>query len=259
MIDLSSLDPALSSLDCALDRHGFVLVRGVTESDFLTLAASLGDVVDDTPVRVIPGRRTYLSSPGAIPFHTDYPTADRIAWFCAHQDERDGASLLLDGWSLLDGLSRKTRRELSTLELPAMIRLGDPPRMTPILEGPHDAPRLFFAPWLAPLDATDGQRSALRDLHLAVEASSQFAHRVRLAPGDVLIVNNRRMLHGRAALVPRSTRALRRLWISSRRRSRPPKPPTPNGGRRAGRCGVACRVRRSETNKSVGRTDSFAF
>lgn len=219
MTDLSPL--SLSSLDSALDRHGFVLLRDLAESDFLALAASLGDVLDDTPVRVIPGRRTYLSSPGAIPFHTDYPTADRIAWFCAHQDERDGASLLLDGWSLLDDLSSEVRRELRTLELPAMVRLGDPPRMTPTLEGPDDAPRLFFAPWLAPLDPTDAQRSALRDLHLAVEASSHVALRIRLAPGDVLIANNRRMLHGRAALAPRSTRALRRLWISSRRRCCP--------------------------------------
>jgi alpha-ketoglutarate-dependent taurine dioxygenase len=42
------------------------------------------------------------------------------------------------------------------------------------------------------------------------------AMRLRLQPGEMLLVDNRRMLHGRAALPPHSRRLLHRWWIGQK-------------------------------------------
>jgi hypothetical protein len=200
----------------ALATNGFVRLA-VEHSDtaFVQLARELGDVIDDTPVRVVPGKRTYLASPGAIPLHTDYPDADLIAWRCESQDDDDGASLLLDGRDVVRALDAPTREALTRAMLPAMVRLGDEPLPTPILSGTGDLASIFYAPWLEPVGRPDAALEPLRAFRRAVEQTQPTAH--RLAPGDVLLVDNHRVLHGRGRILERSARRLRRLWIRTRR------------------------------------------
>jgi Taurine catabolism dioxygenase TauD, TfdA family len=45
------------------------------------------------------------------------------------------------------------------------------------------------------------------------DAARRSAAEVRLSPGDLLVVDDRRVLHGRRAIVPSSARRLRRLWV----------------------------------------------
>lgn len=197
----------------ALATRGFVhLTSAPREEAFLGLAHALGEVIDDTPVRVVPGKRTYLASPNAIPLHTDHPRAALLAWRCEAQDENDGASLLVDGREVVRGLDLHTRQTLTRTELPAMVRLGDPPLPTPILGRDRDDAALFYAPWLEPIGRPLDALEPLRAFRAALAAVPPSTH--RLAPGDILVVDNHRMLHGRARVADRSTRRLRRLWIA---------------------------------------------
>jgi hypothetical protein len=109
----------------ALETYGFVRLEGpYTDADFVALAHQLGNVIDDTPVRVVPGKRTYLASPGPIPLHTDHPSADLIAWRCEAQDARDGASLLVEASETVRHLDAETPHRPD-----AHISAGDgPPR-----------------------------------------------------------------------------------------------------------------------------------
>lgn len=191
-------------------RHeGFaVITRGLDDASFVELARELGEIVDDTRVRIVPGKRTYLARPDPIPLHTDHPKASLIAWRCEAQDELDGASLLVDGHAVLAQLDARSRAILREIELPAMVRLGDVATPTPIVSSRGG---VFYAPWLAPIERTVENRYALVAFREALACSSTRA--VRLGAGQVLVVDNRRMLHGRAALLPQSARRLRRLWI----------------------------------------------
>lgn len=201
----------------ALAHAGFIkLSASYTEADFVGLARALGEVVDDTPVRVVAGKRTYLASPGAIPLHTDHPMADLIAWRCDSQDARDGASLLVDGRDVIARLGRDVRTVLTRTLLPAMVRLGDVPSPTAILSDEEDDASLFFAPWLEPVQRRPESQDALVELRRELATLTASSHAVRLEPGDVLVVDNHRMLHGRGTLLPESTRRLRRLWIRRR-------------------------------------------
>lgn len=193
-------------------RHeGFaVITRGLDDASFVELARDLGEIVDDTRVRLVAGKRTYLARPDPIPLHTDHPKACLIAWRCEAQHELDGASLLADGHAVLAQLDARTRAILGEIELPAMVRPGDVATPTPIAS--RDG-RVFYAPWLEPIERAVEKHHALVAFREAL--GSAKPRRVRLDPGQVLIANNRRMLHGRGALLPDSARRLRRLWIAN--------------------------------------------
>lgn len=184
--------------------RGYALMRRVLPGDLRALASSLGEVVHRSDIVLDPRKRTHLASPDAVPLHTDHPDVSFIAWRCEVQDEEDGASLLVDGHSLLARLSVEELDVLAAHELPCPSLEGRSPVTTcPIVDCEGD---LFFAPWL---------------MGPAVPAISRFCAllaetrpvEVRLGPGDVLIVANRRMLHGRRALPPDSRRRLERIWI----------------------------------------------
>ncbi len=202
------------SLRSQIEQEGHALLPDrYDEAAFAALAAELGEVVDDTWVRRVPGRRTYLTSPDAIPFHTDHPHADLIAWRCESQDGSDGASLLIDGARVVEALDVDARHELEQLRLPAMVRLGDPPEATPVLRASGQRVALFFAPWLEPPGDDPAAQEALRRLRALIDREASRALRFRLEPGQVLLVDNHRMLHGRASLLPSSERKLHRLWL----------------------------------------------
>lgn len=203
-----------ANLERELRDQGFMwLERQHDEHEFIGLASKLGKIIDDTEVRIVPGKRTYLARPDPIPLHTDHPTADLIAWRCVAQDERDGASLLVDGRDVIAGLDRETRTVLHRLELPAMVRLGETATPTTVLA--KEGERLFYAPWLEAVDRSAETRAALVAFRCVLAGLQANARRIRLLPGHILVVDNRRMLHGRAALLPGSARRLRRFWIRS--------------------------------------------
>ena len=180
------------------------------DRSFASLAGELGAIIDDVRVEIVPGDTAYLAQPGEMPFHTDHPLADIIGWRCEVQDEGFGASLLVDGRAVLAALDARRRRDLAGVQLPARRGPGEAEVPTPIVTGEDE--RLFFTPWLRPLFLSWDGRFALAAFRDAL-AHAPHALEVRLAPGELLFIDNHRMLHGRGPLPQESKRRLRRLWI----------------------------------------------
>ncbi len=192
---------------------GFVRIEGPsTSAGFLELARSLGDVLVETTVRLMRDRTSYLASAGPIPMHTDHPDADYVAWFCEVQDPCDGASLLVDGRAALDALDPRTVEALKRVRLSAAYRPGCTPRATSIFA---ENGEIFDAPWLDPLDHDAERSSAVQRWRDSVAAREPVS--IRLGVGEALVIDNHRMLHGRARLAEQSPRRLRRVWIRRRR------------------------------------------
>jgi hypothetical protein len=210
------LSPDPARLAALLATDGYACMEEPLDDDgFVTFARALGEIVDDTLVRVVPGKRTYLARPDPIPLHTDHPSADCILWRCEAQDARDGASLLVDGLSIVAELDDEDRAVLARMRLPAMVRFGDPALPTAILSYGGHAKRVFYAPWLEPMNEAVGGHDALVRFRRALACLEKQPTSIRLEPGQVLIVDNRRMLHGRGRLAPETARRLRRLWVRS--------------------------------------------
>lgn len=194
--------------------RGFVLLPAMAPKAYRAMADGLGDVIDETRVRLRAKTSTYLCQPGAVPMHTDHPDAHCIAWRCEVQDADNCPQLLCDGRMVLAALDPSVVKTLGEARLPARYRAGLPATECPVVRWRAGVPCMFFAPWVGLVSTGVMDAQAFELLRDAVEArAAVHAERVLLRSGEVLIVDNTRMLHGRPALSPRSRRCLHRLWI----------------------------------------------
>ena len=210
-------DARVERLFLGIEQSGFAVLDLLSLEDFLAICAAAGDVLLLQNVALIPGTHNYVSGSGPIPFHSDGPEPDLVGWFCVRQDERDGASLLLDASGAISSLPRAVKDSLASIQLPYFDKTagGRPKGYAPILCGGEETGwRLNYAPWLLPaLD--DVQREAIAAFQIALSELAPI--RIRLATGQCLFIDNRAILHGRGALRPDSSRLLRRAWLRTHR------------------------------------------
>jgi len=171
-------------------------------------------MLEQQPIRAVPGGRSFASSRGFTPLHSDSQLhlgapPDVQVMVCHQHAAAGGETLLLDTWALLDDLRR-----------------DDPALLQALLEVPRRIP-FVFGDVYGPTVALRGGALAFTHSPIppAPDALSQaLAARLRARPtvalgvraGEVLVVDNRRMLHGRKAFddTARSfTRLL--LWLPS--------------------------------------------
>jgi hypothetical protein len=195
----------ISGIRTALGDRGFCHIPGPhDEAAFRAIAGSLGPIVHETSVRVNPARRSYLAGEAAVPFHTDHPDVRYIAWLCVAQDPADGTSRFVDGLEAARGLPGLSRVRVQCPPLEGLQVDHERPLLT------SNPDQVFFAPWLR----TQGDPAALADLlEFRLRLDSAATHEVQLVPRDVVVIDNRRMLHGRRPLSMGSPRHLHRLWI----------------------------------------------
>lgn len=213
---------------------GWALVPRVSDRlAYLQLATSLGTVVGEERIALRPGAHAYVAKPGSVPLHTDQPEVDVIGWRCEAQDRADGANLLLDARPVVESLSDEERLLLCDLDLRCPPLEGGPPELGfPVLRRRGSGWALFCSPWLRPVVSTPLHDAALDVLRTRLShAAKHHVVAVRLEPGDVLFVDNGRVLHGRGPIAVDSPRRLQRVWIRSsdearygpRRRAAPPR------------------------------------
>ncbi len=199
-----------------LGAAGHVLAAPVcSREEFLEAMTLWGEVVGQERIALREGAHAYVARPGPVPLHTDHPDVDLVAWWCETQDEQDGATLLLDSAPILAALPPATRERLFAVRLACPPLAGGPPvESRPVLRHGEDGAALFCSPWLRAVEPAVGHQAELDALReaLSVGARTQVRSR-RLSQGDVLVVDNRRVLHGRGAIAASSRRVLHRVWI----------------------------------------------
>lgn len=211
-----SLNSAPGRLVDDLAKDGFAVLRGTFDAvGYRELGMSIGEVVGEERIAIRPGAHAYVAKPGPVPLHTDQPEVDVIAWHCERQDENEGSSLLFDMRPFIEQLPEALRRKLHEVHLQTPPLAGGPPTMRwPVLRRTPDGDAVFCSPWLRSSSPREDHIEALDDFRQRLSSSirgGQFS--VRLLAGDVLFVDNRRLLHGRAAIPLDSKRCLRRLWL----------------------------------------------
>jgi hypothetical protein len=154
-------------------------------------------MVERQPIKAVAGGRSFASSGGPAPLHTDSqifagapPGLQVMA--CVRASDRGGEHLLVDGWALLDRIRASD---------PALYRLlFEAPRRIPFVFGDVFGPTAalrggFFAITHAPV-APPGDAVAAR-LAPWIDAAPRIEFRT--AAGEILVADNHRMLHGRRA------------------------------------------------------------
>jgi hypothetical protein len=208
--------------DCAeiLTRDGIVCIdRALDRAEFDSIIERIGAVIAKERIQLRPGAHAYVAKPGRVPLHTDHPDVDFIAWHCVEQDRDDGASLLLDTRPILAAMQSESPANYQRLFETSLVcppLAGGPPTLQrAVLRSDRAGTHLFCSPWLTAVDNSDGRGEALAELRERLSSAAKtgcVAHRMQR--GGAVIVDNRRVLHGRAAIAEDSKRQLRRVWIA---------------------------------------------
>jgi len=149
------------------------------------------------------------------------------------EDVVGGGSFLIDAFAVAEGLKHSAPEAFATLStVPATFVKDHSKRAQPVLLS-YQRPHLSLDPhtqrvvgvfWSPPFEgplaaglpphSVGDYYAAYRALHAAIEAAPRFE--MRLQPGELLVFNNRRMLHGRHAFEAQrgGTRHLRGGYVN---------------------------------------------
>lgn len=176
------------------------------------------EMVERQPIRPVPGGRSIASTNGFAPFHTDSQDYGGLSpalqiLCCRKPAARGGASRLLDGYRLLERLTREApelARALRTVPRTHRFYFGDLVRPT-VMEARG---RLVWTHSPAPPHDAIGEA-------LAREIDKEPVIEIALGEGETLVADNHRMLHGRSAFEGEARDLVRVLaWLPPVRRAR---------------------------------------
>jgi hypothetical protein len=205
----------VSDVTESVRRIGWCCLGPMSDAEYRTLVGQLGTPWCETAVELRPNVRSYLCKPEPVPFHTDHPDADWMSWRCEVQDEADGTQLLVDGLDALRACGPRVRDVLTQVHVEVRVRQDTPPARVPIVRVSPQGDRLFFASWIKPMESDPFSLKAFAALREEIDRRCEsHAFEVRLAEGEVLVIDNGRLLHGRKGLASSSKRRLRRFWIT---------------------------------------------
>ncbi|NEQ42127.1 MAG: TauD/TfdA family dioxygenase [Leptolyngbya sp. SIOISBB] len=162
----------------------------------------------------------YSRTPDALPLHTDCSNKavppNLVAFAMERPDPQGGGeSVILSAADLVHELPADL---VSLLRQPVFPFVGE--KKYPILQGQGDDLRIRY--YRNQIDSALGEQCILSDqLREALDelerylALSQRSVRFALQPGEVLIMDNQRVLHGRSAMPADSPRLMHRFRLSA--------------------------------------------
>lgn len=204
---------SLDAIRAKLDEDGYFLSEKPIDADaFANLCAALGPIINRSEIRVEAGAATYFKRKDPLPYHTDSPFARFVAWRCEAQQDAGGEMRLKDTKPLFDvaPLAQVDALRRATARFPA-IKGAHEAGSLPVLSGDSRRGwRLNYAPWLIAKDSLTPP--AQRLVATLDEFPGVASVAIPLRPGSLLIIDNRRMLHGRGEL-DGDKRILLRFWI----------------------------------------------
>lgn len=170
-------------------------------------------MIHSEAIETIADSRALVRSRRALPPHTDHHRARWIVWICIQQAAVGGESLVIDGLQVVQNLAPDHRNALTEVFLHEhSVFTGDMERQPMLTADPHGQMRLYYSYWLADPAMPAPERAAFDAFTEAVCVAPQ--HRSRLLPGDILLIDNHRTLHGRTEIRSDAHRRLTRYWIA---------------------------------------------
>lgn len=192
--------------------YGYCHVKGF-EGKISQLLRAFGHICMTTDVVINNTTQALVTSDRPLALHTDHSRVEFIAWQCIQQSSIGGETRLLDGRKVLDSMSVELRKELTKIRMFEHHVFKRDSESSPLLSYKKGVPSIYYSFWLA----DDNQKQTRCFQAFINEIASKEELLIRLQPNDMLIIDNRRMLHGRTAILGDKNRFLRRYWISEQK------------------------------------------
>lgn len=204
-----------------LNRYGYVHITiNAALEDFYELSHALGEIINKSDISIQLDSDRLYKQPKKIDFHTDGPNADIVGWFCVKQDPCQGHSALLDSRQIFDHFSCEELSLLGTI-ITSYPMGNDINKEVPLIQKTIDAyPVICYLPWSV-FNLNPSQQVIYNAFKEAVsEVASKRLISIRLHEGEMLFIDNKRILHGRAGIKKDSPRILKRVWVNCDKHSR---------------------------------------
>ena len=211
-----------AALDERLAAEGFFVERGLPAEDVADpwafaarVCAEPVQVVERQIIRAVPGGRSFASTSGPAPLHNDLQLfrgrpADLQIMRCVRPAHAGGTSILLDVWAVLDRL----RHEDAALS----NALFEVDRTSPFIAGTLVCPTVARFDGRTSVVCSPQPSSDPLEPRLRAAIDRAPARPIDLAAGDVLVVDNHRVLHGRTAFAGGARELVRFLvWLGRTR------------------------------------------
>lgn len=201
-----------NTLPAELGAKGFAHIPRQTPAQLEDFLRRLGTVIQTTDVKVKPESRALVTSARALDFHTDHYKAKWVVWHCQKQTDDGGESILVDAENIYAQLSHDNRAALAQIRLFEHKVFDGDEETRPLVSYENGKRSFYYSFWLADKAMPEGQRAAFDAFRAAIECEAPVV--IKLQPGDILAVDNRRILHGRRIIRGSQDRFLKRFWLS---------------------------------------------
>lgn len=196
-----------------LYNQGWVHIEKCSPKDLDDILIRLGEVIFVTDVKVNPNGKGLVTSNKGLDLHTDHHKAKYILWHCIEQTSEGGESLLLDALAPYNSLPAEIQQQLFHVRLHEHKVFPDDEESYPLVEiDKQGKPAFYYSFWL--VNKMDIENPALKAFQQALKESPAIT--LKLEPGDILAIDNRRILHGRSAITGSTNRLLKRYWIKTK-------------------------------------------
>lgn len=200
-----------SAIDDDLKRNGFSVIDGLSHAEFCKLMESYGEIITASDIKINELSNRKFNDYKELDLHTDTPLAGLVAWYCVVQDNKAGESLFVDGKEILNEMSEEELCILNNTRIKYPVFKKTETRDHPIVD---ENQAIYYTSWLKYTNYSAEQVNALQCFESYIEHAAIIS--VRLRPGQALILDNKRMLHGRGEISQNSKRYLYRLHVKVR-------------------------------------------
>ena len=190
---------AIDAIRRQLDDMGYFFERGWALDQLTDTLRNFGRIKQVDQIHPQDNSSLFIRSKKPIPVHNEDPDVKWLAWFCERSASDGGRTILVDGDKLISAISRPTITALRSV-----VCSHRNPLFEPILS---ESGKWYLIPWSLPKSLEREESAALEDLRSAI--GKQPSITIDLKRGDILIVKNRRILHGREGFSDSSRKLIR--------------------------------------------------
>lgn len=200
----------INKISTELSTKGFIYINRQCSLDFFyKISSQLGNIRSESDVKIVEKSNLKYLSINSLQFHNDIPYPGYIAWY------RVDAPIFEEPTYLIDCEDIVQQFTVSDLEVLAKIKIKVRNEPDQSLISYYDGKlKIYMIPWAISSSSSDAEFHLLSLFYKYIQSKIDNSRiPILLNQGEILIIDDTRVLHGRGVLNPNSERWLKRLWI----------------------------------------------
>jgi len=195
-----------------INKNGFVKIPSLKNEELINIINFLGKPFHRSEIKVEENSKKFFKSNKELDLHSDNPNAKFVLLYCVQQSEKGGETSLLDLNPFFNNLSVNEIEIYKEIAIPIPFYKFSVPVSKTVSEFIYSNDGYYFLPWvILPLNSTKNIL-AIDKLKSYIDHSIKIEF--KLKSNDLLIIDNKRMLHGRKKIIENSyNRNIIRIWI----------------------------------------------